>query len=130
MVNILGYEISTKHLVIGILILLFIAYLYKTRMEYFDDGSAQGQCEIVLFYAPWCPHCKDMMPEWEKLAQKHSGSSVLKVRKVDSDASPDEAKEHKVDGYPTIILFKNGKKIVYQSGQRDAKSLEEFALTS
>ena len=25
--------------------------------------------EVVLYYADWCPHCHNFMPEWQKLTQ-------------------------------------------------------------
>ena len=34
--------------------------------ENFQNQDA-GAGKIVLYYVPWCPHCKNMMPEWNKL---------------------------------------------------------------
>jgi thioredoxin-like negative regulator of GroEL len=28
---------------------------------------------IIMFYAPWCPHCHKMMPSWGNLANKYEG---------------------------------------------------------
>ena len=74
------------------------------------SGGENGAPKIVLYYVPWCPHCKDVMPEWNKLEQNMQGTQT-EVKKVDCEANPQAAKEQDVNGFPTIILFKNGKAI-------------------
>jgi len=90
----------------------------------------EGDKEVVikLFYAPWCPHCKNMMSEWEKLPKKLNGTGV-QVDKVDCDANPEVAKDNDVDGFPTIILFKDGKAIPF-NGERTAEDIVKFINTN
>ena len=80
--------------------------------------------KVVLFYVPWCPHCKNMMPEWKQLEQNLEGTQT-KVDKVNCEEKPDVAKENEVDGFPTIILFKDGKSIPYE-GDRTAEAIKDF----
>ena len=77
-------------------------------------GGKDGAPKIVLYYVPWCPHCKNMMPEWNKLEQNMQGTQT-QVKKVDCEANPQAAKEQDVNGFPTIILFKNGKALNIQN---------------
>ena len=49
----------------------------------FDRVTKEGAW-FILFYAPWCGHCKRMAPVWEQLATKMKGESV-RVAKEDAD---------------------------------------------
>ena len=89
-----------------------------------NGGEAAGAPKIVLYYVPWCPHCKNVMPEWNKLEQEAEKTGVA-VEKVDCEEKPEEAQKQDVEGFPTIILFKDGKVVNYE-GERTAEALKEF----
>lgn len=102
--------------------------------------GAQGNDEsrkLVLFYAPWCPHCKDLLqpndnnggkPAWSLLKQKHAGRKDISIDEVDCDAKPELASKYEVKGFPTVILFKGNQKLNYD-GDRSLESLEKFLET-
>ena len=99
----------------------------------FEERSHQGggvsDKKLVLFYAPWCGHCKALKPTWEQLAEKYHGKQVgdymVKVEKVNADENPEVTRELNIDGFPTVLLFKDGDTIPY-SGDRSMESLETF----
>jgi len=84
---------------------------------------------MVEFYAPWCGHCKNLEPEWNKAATDLKGK--VKVGKVDATVYQKIAGRYGINGYPTIKVFpageKNGKVDKYE-GPRDASSIASFAL--
>lgn len=82
--------------------------------------------EAVLFYAPWCGHCKKMMPEWDSLGNNIGSTNI---KKVNSDENSELVSKNGVNGFPTIMYFSNGMDNgngeVYE-GQRDATSLRNW----
>ncbi|KAL7074056.1 hypothetical protein ACQ4LE_006772 [Meloidogyne hapla] len=82
---------------------------------------------FVEFYAPWCAHCKQLMPVWElvghALADKQS---PVRVGKVDCTRFNNVASSLSIRGYPTIIFFRNGIQIPYE-GERRKEDIIKFA---
>lgn len=79
---------------------------------------------LVDFYADWCGPCKMMTPVLERFAQEHAGAVI--VAKLDTDANPEPAWQHQVQGIPTMILFVNGKEAARQVGAVPAPYLERM----
>jgi len=86
----------------------------------------------VEFYAPWCGHCKQLAPVYEKLGQLFESVDSVVIAKVDMTANELVHPEVKVKGFPTILLFPAGKKKVsvpFESTTRDLDSLVDFVRT-
>merc|ERR1711915_990607 len=80
---------------------------------------------LVEFYAPWCGHCKQLAPIWDKLGEKYKDSETVVIAKMDSTAN--ELEEAKVQGFPTIKLFKKGtNEIVDYNGDRTVDGFSKF----
>lgn len=89
----------------------------------FEGVVGQG-VTFVKFFAPWCGHCKRLAPTWDDLARKFATQAKVKIAKVDCTAYEDLCQE--VQGYPTLVLFKNGKRVAEFNGARDLEALHEF----
>jgi len=80
---------------------------------------------LVEFYAPWCGHCKQLTPTWEKLGDKYKDSADIVIAKMDSTAN--ELEDIKIQGFPTIKLFKKGdNKVVDYNGERTLDGFVRF----
>merc|ERR1712087_390950 len=90
----------------------------------FNPKMRRGEYTFVHFMAPWCDRCRTLDPKWELLSRKYPGK--VKVAEVDCTQNRDLCSRYKIQGYPTLILFKDGKPVQEYQGGRDLKSLSNF----
>eukprot|EP00696_Hemimastix_kukwesjijk_P002790 gnl/Hemi2/13412_TR4600_c0_g1_i1.p2 gnl/Hemi2/13412_TR4600_c0_g1~~gnl/Hemi2/13412_TR4600_c0_g1_i1.p2 ORF type:complete len:375 (-),score=170.66 gnl/Hemi2/13412_TR4600_c0_g1_i1:355-1479(-) len=80
---------------------------------------------FVEFYAPWCGHCKNLAPKWDKLAGVFKSEEGVVIAKVDCDAHKETCNRYDVKGFPTLKTFLPGKKDAPEpySGERELDGL-------
>ncbi len=79
---------------------------------------------LVDFGAPWCGPCKALEPLVYQLGHELEGQLV--AVKVDIDATPEVGALAGVMSVPTLMLFKDGKKIAGRTGSQSIAQLREF----
>lgn len=98
-------KVKTNHIYIGfgvLLALLFLYYMFgMKRISGFEDGQT-----FTLYYASWCPHCKDVKPVFEQWMESKGGSmqvngKTIKLAIVEESEMPASAG---VKGFPTFKL--------------------------
>lgn len=70
---------------------------------------------LVDFWAPWCGPCKDIAPVIEDLSKEYEGR--LKVVKINTDENPKTAAAYKIQGIPSLYVFKSGQVVEHVVGK-------------
>ncbi|KAF8424664.1 hypothetical protein EV426DRAFT_665433, partial [Tirmania nivea] len=88
---------------------------------------------IVEFFAPWCGHCKNLAPHYEKVAKNLKGIAKVAAINCDEEKNKPLCGSQGVQGFPTLKIFKpsskKGKPIMedYQ-GPRTAKAIVDAVV--
>lgn len=61
---------------------------------------------LVDFWAEWCGPCRMLAPAVEAIAEKYT--SDVQVAKLNVDENPFTVQRYRIQGIPTLILFKDG----------------------
>ena len=69
--------------------------------------ASNAQPVMVDFWAEWCRPCHMLAPTVAEIAHDYAGK--LKVMKLNVDEAMDSAGRYRVQGIPTLLLFKGGK---------------------
>jgi protein disulfide isomerase len=80
---------------------------------------------LVLFHAPWCGHCVQLMPVWAQLAELYRRVHSIVIASI--DATQNEIQEVDIDQFPSIYLFDaRGSPPVLYEGALDLDALSRF----
>lgn len=75
--------------------------------------------------APWCGHCKQLAPTWDKLGEAFKDHPDIIIAKMDATAN--ELEDVKVQSFPTIKYFPKGSnEVVDYSGERTLDEFKKF----
>ena len=120
--------------------ILLLLSLFFLSLQFFDKDSKVIQLNkdnfdkqvidseelwLILFYAPWCGHCKAFHPEFEKVSKATKG--LFRIGAVNCEDERDIAQKYKIDGYPTVLFFGDDKtKTEEYEGNRKADKVIEY----
>ena len=76
---------------------------------------------IVDVYADWCGPCRALAPLLDRLASHYSDR--LRFVKVNADEEQDIVRFYRVEGLPTLLIFRNGQLVDRVVGLSDLRAL-------
>jgi thiol-disulfide isomerase/thioredoxin len=119
----------------------------------FDNKSTlyniKSNQTLVVFWASWCPHCKEELPKVNTWAKEHIDTKVVAISLDDNKGEYDLAikelpnlyhytdlkkwngqavKDYYVYGTPTFVLLDKNKKIVKKGNRLELMSMQYIAI--
>ena len=79
---------------------------------------------VADFYADWCGPCKMLSPLMEEMSKDNKDSNV-KFVKISVDHEQELAGKYEIMSIPTVIFFKDGKKVLQSVGVLQKWEYEE-----
>ncbi|GAB7347450.1 hypothetical protein MBLNU459_g4366t1 [Dothideomycetes sp. NU459] len=95
----------------------------------YDSLIARSNHTTILeFYAPWCGHCQNLKPAYEKAAKSLSGLAKVAAINCDDESNKPFCGSMGVQGFPTLKIVRPGKKpgrpnVEDYNGERSAKAI-------
>jgi thioredoxin 1 len=96
----------------------------KTITDADFGESVKKGVVLVDFWAEWCAPCRRLAPTVDQLAEEYNGR--VTVAKMNVDENPVTPPNFRIQGIPTLLLFKDGdlkEKIVGLAAKSDLARL-------
>jgi thioredoxin 1 len=85
-----------------------------TEATFTSEVEEHKGLALVDFWAIWCGPCHAVAPILDQLARDYDGR--IKVTKVDVDANQQLAMRWDVRSIPTVVFFKDGRRVDHIMG--------------
>lgn len=88
------------------------------------NALIQSEVPVVIdFWAPWCGPCRMMAPHFEQAA---SQLKTVQFAKINTEAHPQSSAQFRIQGIPTLMIFRQGQIVARQSGAMAAPQILQW----
>jgi protein disulfide-isomerase/protein disulfide isomerase family A protein 5 len=98
----------------------------------FDSTLKKYKSAMVFFFMEWCGWCKKLKPIYSEAADVLRNNNDLDsaLTAIDCSVASELCKKYKIEGYPTLKLFKDGKYFRDFNKERTSEAILEFINTN
>ena len=100
--------------------------IHHLTEEDFKPFLKKKKHALVMFYAPWCGHCKAAKPEYTSAAEQFADDKKVAFAALDCTQYQSLCTQHDVTCFPTFKYFNCGKKDFRYNGGRTETDFVEF----
>lgn len=86
------------------------------------DETVKDGIVLIDFWAAWCGPCRQFGPIFERMSEKHSDATFVKV---DTDAELELSQRYGISSIPTLIVYRDGIPVFGQPGALPERALED-----
>ncbi|PGH06868.1 protein disulfide-isomerase domain [Blastomyces parvus] len=109
------------------------AVLQVDASNYNNLIARSNYASIVEFYAPWCGHCQNLKPAYEKAAKSLEGLAKVAAVNCDDDSNKQFCGQMGVKGFPTLKVITPSKqpgkpRVEDYEGARTAKAIVDYVV--
>ncbi|KAF9965207.1 hypothetical protein BGZ70_005249 [Mortierella alpina] len=98
-----------------------------TDTSFKNEVLDSGKYALVEFFAPWCGHCKNLAPTYEKVAKTFlNDKTKVIIGSVDATVEKAVAENYSISGYPTIKFFAADGTVEDYEGGRSEQDFIDF----
>uniref|UniRef100_H0XML1 Protein disulfide-isomerase A5 n=1 Tax=Otolemur garnettii TaxID=30611 RepID=H0XML1_OTOGA len=97
----------------------------------FRETLKKKKHTLVMFYAPWCPHCKKVIPHFTATADTFKDDRKIACAAVDcvKDQNQELCQQEAVKAYPTFHYYHYGKFVEKYDSDRTELGFANFIRT-
>ncbi len=104
-------------------------FIFDVDHERFQSevlDASEAHPILVDFWADWCAPCRALSPHLERVIHELDGQVRLAKLEVDEGENMRQAGHYRVRGFPTVILFQQGRELARFSGARSRYQIREW----